>query len=83
MADRPERDKPPRWTQGPQKSLQLCVDKAEYIDYKDVAKLRRLFLKEERSCPEELRELAHTTSVVLTVAIKRARHLALLPFTSD
>ena len=38
-----------------------------------------LFLKEERSCPEELRGTCAHHQRGLTVAIKRARHLALLP----
>ena len=47
----------------------FCVDKVEEIDYKDTAKLRRF------TCAYHQREL--------TKAIKRARHIALLPYTSD
>ena len=60
-----------------------CVDKVDNIDYKDVAKLRRFVLKEQKfylrrvtgTCAHHQREL--------TVAIKRARIISLLPFSSD
>ena len=61
----------------------FCVDHAKYIDYKDVDKLRRFisdrFMIEARRktgvCSKHQRGLA--------TAIKRARHLALLPFSPD
>ena len=63
MADRPERDNRRGGRKGRRKVCSFCVDKADYIDYKDVAKLRRFILKEARSSPEELRELVHIISV--------------------
>ena len=76
MADRPERDNRRGGRKGRRKVCSFCVDKADYIDYKDVAKLRR-FISERGTgtCAHHQRGL--------TVAIKRARHLALLPFSSD
>ena len=40
MADRPEREVR-RGRKGRKKVCSFCVDRAEFIDYKDVAKLRR------------------------------------------
>ena len=68
---------PPR-----RKVCTFCVDKVTYIDYKDIARLRRHL--SERGKIEPRRKLGtcarHQRS--LTVAIKRARHVALLPFVA-
>ena len=74
MADRPEREVRRGGRKGRKKVCSFCVDRAEFIDYKDVAKLRR-FISVTGTCAYHQR--------ALTVAIKRARHLALLPYTSD
>ena len=61
---------------GRRKVCQFCVDKIDSIDYKDVARLRR-FMSERvtGTCARHQRDL--------TVAIKRARQIALLPFVSE
>ena len=41
MADRPEREVRRGGRKGRKKVCSFCVDRAEFIDYKDVAKLRR------------------------------------------
>lgn len=60
----------------------FCADNIEEVDYKDIARLRRHL--SERGKIEPRRKLGtcakHQRS--LTVAIKRARHVALLPFVS-
>ena len=60
----------------------FCADNIEEVDYKDIARLRRHL--SERGKIEPRRKLGtcarHQRSV--TVAIKRARHVALLPFVS-
>jgi small subunit ribosomal protein S18 len=60
----------------------FCVDNVGEVDYKDIARLRRHL--SERGKIEPRRKLGtcakHQRS--LTVAIKRARHVALLPFTT-
>ena len=60
----------------------FCADNIEDVDYKDIARLRRHL--SERGKIEPRRKLGtcarHQRS--LTVAIKRARHVALLPFVS-
>jgi small subunit ribosomal protein S18 len=60
----------------------FCADNIGEVDYKDIGRLRRHL--SERGKIEPRRKLGtcakHQRS--LTVAIKRARHLALLPFTT-
>jgi small subunit ribosomal protein S18 len=61
----------------------FCVDNIGDVDYKDIGRLRRHL--SERGKIEPRRKLGtcakHQRS--LTVAIKRARHVALLPFTTS
>ena len=61
----------------------FCVDNIDHVDYKDIARLRRHV--GERGKIEPRRKLGtcarHQRS--LTVAIKRARYIALIPFTSS
>ena len=61
----------------------FCVDRAEFIDYKDVAKLRRFISERGKILPRRVTGTCARHQRELTVAIKRARHLALLPYTSD
>ena len=84
MADRPERperDNRRGGRKGRKKVCGFCVDKVESIDYKDVARLRRYISERAKILPRRVTGTCHQRE--LTVAIKRARHLALLPFSSD
>ena len=57
--------------------------KVESIDYKDVARLRRYISERAKILPRRVTGTCARHQRELTVAIKRARHLALLPFSSD
>ncbi len=85
MADRQDRDnrRPMGGRKGRRKVCNFCVDKADYIDYKDVAKLRRFISERGKILPRRVTGTCAHHQRGLTVAIKRARHLALLPFSSD
>ena len=61
----------------------FCVDKVEHIDYKDTAKLRRYITERGKIVPRRISGNCAKHQRQLTVAIKRARHIALLPYTSD
>ena len=67
---------------GRRKVCGFCVDRIGEVDYKDIPRLRRYI--SERGKIEPRRKLGtcakHQRS--LTTAIKRARHVALLPFTT-
>ncbi len=82
MADRPERDNR-RNRKGRKKVCAFCVDKVETIDYKDISKLRRYLSERAKILPRRVTGTCARHQRGLTVAIKRARHLALLPYTSD
>ena len=79
MADRPMN----RGRKARKKVCGFCVDKGESIDYKDVARLRRYISERAKILPRRVTGTCARHQRELTVAIKRARHLALLPFSSD
>ena len=84
MAERPERDnRRPGGRKNRRKVCSFCVDKADFIDYKDVAKLRRFISERGKILPRRVTGTCAAHQRQLTVAIKRARHLSLLPFSSD
>ncbi|MBR5410027.1 MAG: 30S ribosomal protein S18 [Clostridia bacterium] len=61
----------------------FCVEKSEFIDYKDTAKLRRFISERAKILPRRVTGTCAEHQRELTVAIKRARQLALLPYISD
>lgn len=78
-----EREQRPRGRKPKKKVCVFCVDKVDYIDYKDVAKLRRYVSDRAKILPRRITGTCAKHQRQLTVAIKRARHIALLPFTTD
>ena len=73
-----ERGRRPR-----RKVCSFCVDKVEEIDYKDVAKLRRFITERGKILPRRISGNCAKHQRQVTVAIKRARNIALLPFTAE
>ena len=65
------------------KVCQFCADKSEFIDYKDAAKLRRFVSERGKILPRRTTGTCAMHQRELTVAIKRARQIALLPFVTD
>ena len=61
----------------------FCGDKNGVIDYKDVAKLKRYVSERGKILPRRITGNCAKHQRALTVAIKRARHVALLPYVSD
>lgn len=82
-SERPERDRRYGGRKGRRKVCAFCVEKVDVIDYKDVAKLRRYISERGKILPRRVTGTCAHHQRELTVAIKRARHLALLPFSSD
>ena len=84
MAERTERPERPRnGRKGRRKVCRFCADKVETIDYKDVARLRNFVSERAKILPRRVTGTCARHQRQLTVAIKRARHLALLPYVSD
>ena len=65
------------------KVCSVCVDKVEEIDYKDVAKLRRYITERGKILPRRISGNCAKHQRQMTTAIKRARNVALLPFTCE
>ncbi|GAE89702.1 30S ribosomal protein S18 [Acetivibrio straminisolvens] len=61
----------------------FCVDKVTEIDYKDVAKLKKYISERGKILPRRISGNCAKHQRQMTVAVKRARHIALLPYTAD
>ena len=61
----------------------FCADKVAEIDYKDTFKLRKFISEKSKIVPRRISGNCAKHQREVTEAIKRARHIALLPFTSD
>ena len=60
-----------------------CADKNAVIDYKDVNKLKRYVSERGKILPRRITGNCAKHQRALTVAIKRARHIALMPYVQD
>ena len=65
------------------KVCSFCVDKIEHIDYKDVGKLRRFVTERGKILPRRISGNCAKHQRQVTLAIKRARNIALMPFTAE
>jgi small subunit ribosomal protein S18 len=88
MPPRSPRANPPRTGTGgrfrrfaPRRRIcHFCVDHVKVIDYKDVSRLRRYVTERAKIEPKRKSGVCALHQRALAVAIKRARHLAMLPF---
>lgn len=65
------------------KVCQFCADKTNIIDYKDAAKLRKYVSERGKILPRRVTSTCAMHQRELTEAIKRARQIALLPYSAD
>ncbi|MDR1354184.1 MAG: 30S ribosomal protein S18 [Oscillospiraceae bacterium] len=65
------------------KICDFCVGKSDYIDYKDIGKLRKYITERAKIVPKRITGCCAYHQRELTVAIKRARHMALFPYVKD
>jgi len=61
----------------------FCVDKIDYIGYKDVKLLAPFIPERGKIQPRRISGVCATHQRALQTAIKRARQLALVPYTTD
>ena len=61
----------------------FCSEKAETIDYKDVAKLRKYVTERGKLLPRRISGTCAKHQRQLTAAVKRSRNIALLPFSTE
>ena len=74
---------PVRMNRKKKKVCVFCAEKVENIDYKDVARLRKFTSERAKILPRRITGTCAKHQRELTVAIKRARQVALLPYISD
>ena len=65
------------------KICQGCVDQIENVDYKDIARLRRFISERGKILPRRVTGICAKHQRKINLAIKRARAIALLPFSAD
>lgn len=61
----------------------FCMDKIENIDYKDVPRLKRYLSDRAKIIPRRVTGTCARHQRQLTVAVKRARHLAFLSYVGE
>jgi len=65
------------------KVCKFCVDKIEFVDYKDTKLLQQFIPERAKILPRRISGTCARHQRPLQRAIKRARHVALIPFTTD
>ncbi len=80
--ERPARQQRPRYTNR-RKVCRYCVEKMEGVDYKDIARLRMHISERGKIEPRRKTGTCLKHQRLVATAIKRARHLALLPYTLE
>ena len=82
---RGERPTSPMKRRGGRRRKKVCVfcGKDNEIDYKDVNKLKRYVSERGKILPRRITGNCAKHQRALTVAIKRARHIALMPYVQE
>ena len=65
------------------KVCRFCTDKVEFIDYKDIPRLQKFTTERGKIIPSRISGTCAKHQRQLTRAIKRARHIALLPYAAE
>jgi len=78
-------DSPMRKKGGMRRRKKVCVfcGKENVIDYKDTAKLKKYVSERGKILPRRITGTCAKHQRALTVAIKRARHVALMPYVAE
>jgi small subunit ribosomal protein S18 len=72
-----------RVRRGKKRVCNFCVEKTDYVDYKNVSYLRKYITERGKILPRRVSGNCARHQRVLTIAIKRARVMALIPFTAE
>ena len=82
--ERGERRPRPRGGHRPRRKVcSFCMDRIDRIDYKDVPRLRKYVSERSKIIPRRVTGTCAFHQRALTVAIKRARQIALLPYVAE
>ena len=76
MAQRPNRNRR-------KKVCTFCADKIDHIDYKDINRLKKCVSDRAKILPRRISGACAKHQRQITVAIKRARHVALMPYIGE
>jgi len=68
---------------GKKRVCNFCVDSIDKIDYKDVSRLRKYITERGKIVPRRISGNCARHQRQLTIAVKRARNIALLPYTAE
>lgn len=79
-SDRPRR--PRRQYVRKRKVCRFCVEKIDYVDYKNIDLLRAFVLERGKLIPRRITGTCSRHQRWLKLAVKRARNIALLPFAA-
>ncbi len=82
-SERPEAPMRRRPVRRRKKVCVFCADKNAVIDYKDVNRLKKFVSERGKILPRRITGTCAKHQRALTVAIKRARHIALMPYVQD
>lgn len=65
------------------RNCKFCEHKIEFIDYKDEKRLIKLINEQGKILPKRITGTCSKHQRIVVTAIKRARHMAMLPFVAD
>jgi len=65
------------------KVCMFCKDGVDYLDYKDVSKVRKYINDRGKILPRRVTGNCANHQRMVTISVKRAREIALIPFVSE
>ena len=77
------REKPGRGGRGRRKPCQFCKDKVDQVDYKDIGTLKKFVSDRGTIRSRRITGACRRHQNQVSVAVKRAREIALLPYVSN
>ncbi|MGZ3496875.1 MAG: 30S ribosomal protein S18 [Vulcanimicrobiaceae bacterium] len=83
MATKTKTKRAPKERRTKRKPCQFCADKVLDINYKDVARLKKFVSERGKILPRRISGNCAKHQRMLTVAVKRARVIAFLPFVTE
>lgn len=74
---------PKRFSVKRKRVCKFCAEKISYIDFKDAKLLSHFIPERGKILPRRISGVCSVHQRQLSEAIKRARHMAILPFVAD
>ncbi|NMC81528.1 MAG: 30S ribosomal protein S18 [Armatimonadetes bacterium] len=83
MRPRPQRTGKPFKGPRHRKYCAFCVDKIDYLDYKNTGRLRRFVSDRAKILPRRMTGTCAKHQRMVAASVKRAREIALLPYVAE